>query len=175
MRLKDQERRRSSSATPDLAAAAPRSQARAGRSVGRVVVTADVAVLSLTLGAGRGPRPAPTTAAGAPRQRSRSRSHSFLAVEGALSLLTNHPHSLHPTWLTRVGARYPGGCLLMALSGRDLLLPLYGHLDGTSGGAGLKAALCTGKPKAALFPTSADHGSLTSKPKAEALVESSRG
>jgi hypothetical protein len=31
-------------------------------------------------------------------------------------------------------------------------------------GAGLKAALCTGKPKAALFPTSADHGSLTSKP-----------
>jgi len=25
----------------------------------------------------------------------------------------------------------------MALKGRDLLLPLYGHLDGTSGGAGL--------------------------------------
>jgi hypothetical protein len=32
-------------------------------------------------------------------------------------------------------------------------------------GAGLNAALCTGKPKAALFPTSADQQSLTSKPK----------
>jgi hypothetical protein len=38
----------------------------------------------------------------------------------------------------------------MALYGRDLLLPLNGHLDGTSGGAGLKQALCTGKPKKAL-------------------------
>src|SRR5205085_5214430 len=47
--------------------------------------------------------------------------------------VTHHPHSLHPTWLTLVGARYPGGCLLMALHGRDLLLPLNGHLDGTSG------------------------------------------
>jgi hypothetical protein len=36
------------------------------------------------------------------------------------------------------------------LYGRDLLLPLNGHLDETSGGAGLKAALCTGKPKEAL-------------------------
>src|SRR5947209_14633930 len=34
-------------------------------------------------------------------------------------------------------------------------------------GAGLKAALCTGKPKAALFPTTADHTSWTSKPVAE--------
>jgi hypothetical protein len=29
-------------------------------------------------------------------------------------------------------------------------LPLYGHLDGTSGGAGLKQALCTGKTNQAL-------------------------
>src|SRR5436190_21967956 len=35
-----------------------------------------------------------------------------------------------------IGARYPDGCLLMALYGRDLLLPLNGHIDGTSGGAG---------------------------------------
>ena len=39
----------------------------------------------------------------------------------------------------------------MALYGRDLLLPLNGHLDATSGGAGLNGALCTGKPKLALF------------------------
>ena len=45
----------------------------------------------------------------------------------------------------------------MALYGRDLLLPLNGHLDGTSGGAGLKAALCTGKPKSGAHPTSADN------------------
>jgi hypothetical protein len=37
-------------------------------------------------------------------------------------------------------------------------------------GAGLKAALCTGKPKAALFPTSADQ-SLTSKPEAALFVQ----
>ena len=35
--------------------------------------------------------------------------------------------------------------------GRDLLLPLLGHLDGTPEGAGVKVALCTGKPKLALF------------------------
>ena len=56
----------------------------------------------------------------------------------------------------------------MALYGRDLLLPLNGHLDGTSGGAGLKAALCTGKPKCGALPTSADKQSLTSKPVGEA-------
>jgi hypothetical protein len=39
----------------------------------------------------------------------------------------------------------------MALYGRDLLLPLNGHLDGTPEGAGLKRALYTGKPKLALF------------------------
>ncbi len=44
----------------------------------------------------------------------------------------------------------------MALYARDLLLPLNEHLDGTSGGAGLKAALCTGKPKSGALPTSAD-------------------
>jgi hypothetical protein len=41
-------------------------------------------------------------------------------------------------------------------------------------GAGRKAALCTGKPKAALFPTSADQGSLTSKPEAGAQRQSVR-
>jgi len=30
-------------------------------------------------------------------------------------------------------------------------LPLLGHLDGTPEGAGLNGALCTGKPKLALF------------------------
>jgi hypothetical protein len=56
----------------------------------------------------------------------------------------------------------------MALHGRDLLLPLKGHLDGTSGRRWSKAALCTGKPKAAFFPTSADPHIISSKPKATA-------
>ena len=43
-------------------------------------------------------------------------------------------------------------------------MPLNGHLDGTSGGAGLKAALCTGSPKSGALPTSTDKQSLTSKP-----------
>ena len=45
-----------------------------------------------------------------------------------------------------------------------LLLPLNGHLDGTSGGAGLTRALCTGKPKRRAPDIRRQHGSLTSKP-----------
>ena len=48
----------------------------------------------------------------------------------------------------------------MALQGRDLLLPLNRHLDGTSGGAGLKRALYTGKPKIGALPTSANNAKL---------------
>ena len=54
--------------------------------------------------------------------------------------LRHHRRSLRSV-CTQIGARYPGRCLLTALRRRDLLLLLYGHLDGTSGGAGLKLAL----------------------------------
>lgn len=54
-------------------------------------------------------------------------------------------------------------------------MPLNGHLDGMSEGAGLKGALSTGKPKAALFPTSADQRSLTIKPEANIKQRAGRG
>jgi len=54
----------------------------------------------------------------------------------------------------------------MALYGRDLLLPLTGHLDGTSGRRWSKSGPLHGQARTALFPTSADHTSLTSKPEA---------
>jgi hypothetical protein len=44
----------------------------------------------------------------------------------------------------------------MALYGRDLLLPLTGHLDGTSGRRWSKSGPLTGQAQTALFPTSAD-------------------
>jgi hypothetical protein len=55
----------------------------------------------------------------------------------------------------------------MALWARSPL-PLNGHLDGTSGGAGLKGALYTGKPKEALSRHPPTQQRLTSKPEAEA-------
>src|SRR5437868_1960816 len=56
----------------------------------------------------------------------------------------------------------------MALYGRDLLLPLIRHLDGTSGRRWSKSGPLTGQARTALFPTSADTGSLTSKPDPDA-------
>ena len=50
-------------------------------------------------------------------------------------------------------------------SGRDVLLPLYGHLDGTSGRRWSKSGPLHGQARMALFPTSADQQRLTSKPK----------
>jgi len=52
----------------------------------------------------------------------------------------------------------------MALYGRDLLLPLTRHLDGTSGRRWSKSGPLHGQARTALFPTSADTASLTSKP-----------
>jgi hypothetical protein len=55
----------------------------------------------------------------------------------------------------------------MALYGRDLLLPLTGHLDGTSGRRWSRHWPSErASPKAALFPTSADRPIISSKPEA---------
>jgi len=56
----------------------------------------------------------------------------------------------------------------MALYGRDLLLPLTRHLDGTSGRRWSKSGPPHGQAQTALFPTSADNRSLTSKPEGAA-------
>jgi hypothetical protein len=54
--------------------------------------------------------------------------------------------------LPSVGARYPGGCLLMALYGRDLMLPLTGHLDGTSGRRWSKSGPLHGQAQSGALP-----------------------
>jgi hypothetical protein len=56
----------------------------------------------------------------------------------------------------------------MALYGRDLLLPLYGHLDGTSGRRWSKSGPLHGQAQSGALPDiRRQHRSLTSKPEAE--------